>query len=145
MPGVTTIMQGAFSGCEKLETLYLENLEAIKNEGSTTNGAFHNCTALNTVFLPKAGEIGKKTFNSCTALSVVYLPQVTIIGDKAFAGCTSLGSLILGEIPPELGEAVFAGNKPEIIYVPSSAVDTYKNTLTTGWTDALKAKVRAIP
>jgi hypothetical protein len=144
MPGVTTIMQGAFSGCEKLETVYLENLEAIKNDGSTTNGAFHKCTALSTVFLPRAREIGKKTFNSCTALSVVYIPQVTIIGDKAFAGCTGLDCLILGETPPELGEAVFAGNKPECIYVPSSAVDTYKNTLTKGWTDGLKAKVRAI-
>ncbi|MDR1375174.1 MAG: leucine-rich repeat domain-containing protein [Treponema sp.] len=145
MPGVTTIMQGAFSGCVKLETVYLENLGAIKNDGSTTNGAFHQCSALSTVFLPKAEEIGKKTFNSCTALSVVYVPRVTTIGDRAFAGCTGLDCLILGETPPELGEAVFAGNKPERIYVPAAAVDAYKNTLTKGWTDALKAKIRAVP
>jgi hypothetical protein len=145
MPGVTTIMQGAFSGCEKLETLYSENLEAVKNDGSTTNGAFHKCTALRRVFLPKAGEIGKKTFNSCTALSVAYLPRAAVIGDKAFAGCTALDCLILGETPPELGEAVFEDSKPERIYVPAAAVETYKNTTTRGWTEALKAKVRAIP
>jgi hypothetical protein len=145
MPGVTTIMQGAFSGCEKLETVYLENLEAVKNDGSTTNGAFYKCSALRRVFLPKAGEIGKKTFNSCTALSIVYAPQVRSIGDKAFTKCTGLDCLILGETPPELGAAVFEDNKPERIYVPSPAVDTYKNTQTTGWTAALKAKVRGIP
>jgi hypothetical protein len=145
MPGVTTIMQGAFNGCVKLETLYLENLEAVKNEGSTTYGAFHQCTALGTVFLPKAGEIGKKTFAGCTALSVVYVPRVTVIGDRAFAGCTGLDCLILGETPPELGEAVFAADKPERIYVPAQALEGYKNTQTRGWTDALKAKVRAVP
>ncbi|WP_081503652.1 leucine-rich repeat protein [Treponema primitia] len=145
MPGVTTVSHGAFDGCAKLEAVYLDNVERIENEGGSTVGAFNNCTALTSVFLPRAVKVEKKSFNSCTSLSIVYLPQAAIIGDKAFADCTSLECLILGETPPELGKSVFAGTNPGIIYVPSSAIDTYQNTVTTGWTDVLKAKVRALP
>ncbi|MFP3043013.1 leucine-rich repeat domain-containing protein [Treponema primitia] len=145
MPGVTTISHGAFNGCAKLETLYLDNVERIENDGGDTIGAFNNCTALTSVFLPRAVKVEKKSFNSCTSLSIVYLPQVGVFGDKAFAGCTSLECLILGETPPELGKTVFADKNPGIIYVPPSAIDTYQNTVTIGWTDALKAKVRALP
>jgi hypothetical protein len=145
MPGVTTISHGAFNGCTKLEALYLDNVECIENDGGSTVGAFNNCTALTSVFLPKAVKVEKKSFNSCTSLAIVYLPRAGVIGDKAFAGCTSLECLILGETPPELGKTVFADKKPGVIYVPSSAIDTYQNTVTTGWTDTLKAKVRALP
>jgi hypothetical protein len=75
----------------------------------------------------------------------VYAPKVKAIEDEAFTSCMQLVSLALGETPPELGENVFAAGKPEVIYVPSSSVNTYKNTDVKGWTDALKAKVQALP
>jgi hypothetical protein len=143
--GVTTIPQGAFSGCNKLATLVMDEVTEIINDGATTNGAFHNCDSLVSVSLPKASKIGKKSFNSCGSLSTVYAPSVAIIEDKAFAGCKSLVSITLGETPPALGNDVFAKSKPTAIYVPSSSVNTYKNTDVAGWTEDLKAKVRAIP
>jgi hypothetical protein len=145
MPGVTVIFQGAFSGCAKLETLYLEELTAIKNEKSTTNGAFHQCDSLTSVSLPKVVEIGRRSFNSCDSLSTVSVPKAEMIGDNAFAGCKNLKHLILGGTPPKLGADIFANGKPERIYVPAQALDTYRNTATQGWEDDLKAKAASLP
>jgi hypothetical protein len=144
LSGVATINRGAFSRCEKLETLLTEEVTEIADAVSG-NGAFHNCISLVSVSLPKAVKIGIKTFNSCDSLSTVYAPKATVIGEKAFAGCKNLKHIVLGETPPELGDSVFASKKPEAIYVPASAVNTYKNTDVTGWTEALKAKVQAMP
>ncbi|GHT82857.1 hypothetical protein FACS1894137_02590 [Spirochaetia bacterium] len=125
MPGVDTIMNGAFNGCYKLETVTMEEVVSIKNDTASSAGAFNGCAALSSVSLPKLTEIGK----------------------RSFAGCTGLEYLILGETPPTLGNAVFSDNTPGIIYVPAQAIDTYRNisTETTNWTDALKAKIRALP
>jgi hypothetical protein len=143
--GATTLEHGAFSRCVKLETLIMEEARKIDYTSDSADGTFHNCDSLTSVFLPKVVEIGKKAFNSCDSLTTVYAPQAAVIGDSAFAGCKQLAYLTLGETPPELGDSVFVKNKPEVIYVPSSSVATYNNTDAPGWTDALKAKVRAIP
>ncbi|GHV76667.1 hypothetical protein AGMMS49942_14880 [Spirochaetia bacterium] len=149
MPGVTIIEHLAFSGCVKLETLHMEKVEAITNT-TTGNGAFHQCDSLVSVFLPKATEIGKRTFNSCDSLSSVQLPAVTAIGDSAFASCKSLESLTLGATPPELGKTVFPSKAgaflvPDVIYVPESALDAYKNIPDKGWDADLEGKVQAQP
>jgi hypothetical protein len=141
----TTLEHGVFSRCVKLETLVMDEVREIEYTSDSAEGAFHNCDSLVSVSLPKVVNIGKKTFNSCDALATVYAPQAAIIGDSAFAGCKNLAYLYLGETPPELGEAVFAKGKPEIIYVPSSSINTYKNTSVKGWTDDLKAKAQALP
>jgi hypothetical protein len=123
LSGVTTINNGAFSGCAKLETLVMEEVTDIVD----------------------ATKSGKGVFQGCDSLVSVSLPKITKIGDSAFKGCTNLKHIVLGETPPTLGDSVFADGKPEAIYVPASAVNTYKNTDVTGWTEALKAKVQAIP
>jgi hypothetical protein len=140
---VTTVNNGAFTGCTELETLLME--EVTKIGDATEYGTFHNCISLVSVSLPKAMEIGIKAFNSCESLSTVYAPRATVIGDSAFKDCKNLKHIVLGETPPALGKSVFAAGKPEAIYVPASAVTTYKNTDVMGWTEALKAKVQAIP
>jgi hypothetical protein len=145
LSGVITVNNGAFSDCVRLETLFMKEVTKIVGAATSGKGTFHNCDALVSVSLPKAVEIGKKAFNSCDALSTVYAPRVTEIGDNAFEDCKQLEYLTLGETPPALGTSVFEGNKLEVIYVPSSSVTTYKNTNVKGWTDDLKAKVRAIP
>jgi hypothetical protein len=145
MSGVTTIINGAFNGCEKLQTVLMEEVERIENDTSGAAGAFNKCTALTWVSLPKVAKIGKRTFKDCTALATVSTPNATVLEDNAFDGCTSLESLTLGATPPELGDAVFAANMPEAIYVPASAVSAYQSTSAKGWTDALKEKVQAQP
>jgi hypothetical protein len=123
LSGVTTIVNGAFNGCAKLETLAMEEVTKITDATSSGKGVFQGCDSLVSVSLPKAAEIGI----------------------RAFAGCANLNHIVLGETPPALGAAVFAEGKPEAIYVPESAIDTYKNTDRTGWTEALKAKVQPMP
>jgi hypothetical protein len=145
LSGVTILEHGTFSRCVKLETLIMDEVQEIEYTSDSAEGAFHNCIALVSVSLPKVLKIGKRSFNSCDALATVYMPQVESIGDGAFAGCKNLAYLYLGETPPELGEGVFARDKPEVIYVPSSSVGAYNNTDVKGWTDALKAKVQALP
>jgi hypothetical protein len=142
---VTTVNHGAFSGCKNLETLIMEEVTKLENIEGKTDGAFYNCDSLTSVSLPKAMEIERETFNSCDSLSTVYAPRATVIGDSAFAGCKNLKHIVLGETPPALGDSVFANGKPEAIYVPASAVNTYKNTDVKGWTETLKAKVQAMP
>jgi hypothetical protein len=145
LSGATTLYQGSFKDCVKLETVLMDEVTALKNTTADGNGAFYNCASLSSASLPKAVEIGKKTFSGCASLATVYAPAVAAIGDKAFMKCASLVSLTLGETPPTLGESVFAKGTPEAIYVPSSSVATYKNTDVAGWTEELKAKVQAIP
>jgi hypothetical protein len=88
---------------------------------------------------------GDGVFQNCESLVSVSLPRAALIGDRAFAGCVNLESLALGETPPALGNDVFADGTPLAIYVPSSALSAYKTTAIAGWTDALKAKVQALP
>jgi hypothetical protein len=145
LSGTTTISGGAFNGCVKLETLVMDEVSELKDASSSGKGVFYNCASLVSVSLPRAAKIGIKAFDSCESLATVYAPQATHIGDKAFAGCNNLEHITLGETPPAVGKNVFAAGKPEAIYVPASAVDTYKNTAVAGWTDDLKAKVQPAP
>ncbi|AEF84808.1 putative lipoprotein [Treponema primitia ZAS-2] len=145
LPGVTTINNAAFSGCGKLESVNMPEVTAIKNDFTSTNGAFQGCKILKSVYLPKALKLERDTFRSCKALSVVYLPQVNTLAEGAFEDCSALDCLILGETPPKLGKEVFKDSNPRTIYVPQSAIDTYKTTTQQGWTPGLKEKVRALP
>lgn len=120
----------------------MKKVEAITNT-TKGNGAFNQCNSLISVSLPNATEIGNLTFNGCDSLSTVNLPKVATIGEKAFAGCKKLEMLTLGTTIPELGTTVFAAGKPEMIYVPVSALSAYKTTTKANWTD-LKVKVQAL-
>ena len=145
LSGAGILEHGAFSRCAKLATVIMEEVREIQYTSESADGAFHNCDSLVSVSLPRAVKIGKKSFNSCDALATVHAPLVEFIGDSAFANCKQLLRLTLGETPPELGEAVFDGGKPERIYVPASSVATYRTTDVQGWTEELKAKVQALP
>jgi hypothetical protein len=145
LSGATIVKHGAFSRCVKLETLVMKEVREIEYTSEYAEGAFYNCDSLVSVSLPRAVKIGKKSFFSCDSLATVYAPLVTAIDDSAFAQCKQLAQLILGETPPDLGAGVFVEGKPEVIYVPSSSISTYKTTVAKGWTEELKARVQALP
>jgi hypothetical protein len=166
LPKVTFIDQRAFKQCGNLESVFLPELDKFEDGSSSENGAFRDCTALSEVLLPKAAEIGAYTFYNCssltfvslpaartvgkssfrggTDLSVVYLPQAESIGNNAFTDCDNMVSLTLGDIPPVLGgTTIFSKNRPEAVFVPAAALDTYMNTAQ--WPSALKERIRALP
>ena len=81
-------------------------------------------------------------------LTSIDLPNsVTSIGERSFYGCSSLTSItIRATIPPTL-DSSYSTTFPTMsqnykIYVPASAVDTYKTT--TGWS-YYSSKIQAIP
>ena len=71
--------------------------------------------------------IGSRAFLNNSQLSSVVIPSsVTSMGDMCFAGCTGMTEMILSRTtPPTLGSNAFA-TSTFTIYVPDSAVATYK-------------------
>jgi hypothetical protein len=161
LPKVTTIDYAAFNNLGSLETVAAPELIDIvdsKNTTSSSNGIFYKCSALKSAYFPKLETTGHHTFYECGSLTEAVFPSLRTVGEFAFKGCTALKSvsfpavtkidkssfendtaltcLILGSVPPELGTNVFKGgdfSQNGVIYVPSDAVDTYKNTALPNW------------
>ena len=78
--------------------------------------------------------IGHTAFYGCTNVNYVSLPKtIKNIDDRAFEGCTSLEYIICyATAPPTLSSSAFTGLFDKVkLWVPSSALDTYKAK--TGW------------
>lgn len=128
---VTTIGEHAFDWCQKLESVTIS-----KNSKLTTIGteAFSGCKSLKEFTIPSnVTTISQEAFNGCSGLESVTIEEnskLTTIEYKAFGNCTSLKEFtILTTTPPALGDQVFDQLPSDCkIYVPASAVETYKTT-----------------
>ena len=97
-------------------------------------------------------KIGQYCFKSCQILNDLTLPSTLIeIGENAFDDCTSLRSLTINATtPPTLLDLsgvttldnIMPINQNLTIYVPSSALNTYRST--TGWSK-FASRIQAIP
>lgn len=110
---ITAIGENAFSGCDKLEKIYIPDtvseissnafsgctaLRAVRlpNELLTIGShAFSGCDILQKIYIPDTvTEIAEGTFNSCDMLKKIHLPnELSVIGKNAFAYCISLTSM----------------------------------------------------
>lgn len=96
--------------------------------------AFYHCTSLTNVEMSNTiTAIEARAFEGCTALSNIKVSnKLRTIGGGAFSDCTSLTSLTIQEqVPPTILGNNILSNTPissgtGYIYVPASAVDTYK-------------------
>ncbi|GHU21841.1 hypothetical protein FACS1894164_03020 [Spirochaetia bacterium] len=145
---VITIKSEAFSKCTALKSVYFPVVQVIEyNSESGPDGVFYGCSALSSVYIPEVSAIGNHIFNGCTALKTLVIPHISSLGIRALKG-SGITTLTLGATPPNLKAAVFENVNPlPDIYVPdAAAVNAYQsaNESTTGWTVALKAKVKAL-
>lgn len=142
---VTTIGEHAFDWCQKLESVTIE-----KNSKLTTidTEAFSGCKSLKKFIIPaNVTNIGNEAFNGCSGLESVTIEEnskLTTIAYKAFGNCSALKEFtILTTTPPTLGDQGFDQLPSDCkIYVPSSAVETYKTA--EGWS-AYADRIHAAP
>ncbi|MGN0631586.1 MAG: leucine-rich repeat protein [Ruminococcus sp.] len=103
---VTAIGEGAFAGCEQLQSVTFPKNAELTSIGSY---AFAECSSLETVTLPNSvTEIPVGMFAYCTSLeSVTFGDKTEYISDEAFRECTSLTDIELPETLTGMGNFVF--------------------------------------
>ncbi len=119
---VTRISGKVFSGCVALHNITLPNsIEQIDPN------AFMGCSMLTSIEIPsKVTTIADGLFLDCVSLMSITIPEsVTTVKSVPVQGCTSLRCLYYKSTTPQAYIADLpTGCK---IYVPASAVETYKN------------------
>ena len=92
--GVTSIAEGAFSGCNSLTGIFIA--DGVVSIGTL---AFYRCSSLTSVIIPDGlTTIGNEAFDSCGLLTSVEIPaSVTSIGESAFTSCDSLAGIWVNE------------------------------------------------
>lgn len=102
----TWIGHSAFSGCEYLSSLTMENVETIGDY------AFSECTSLTNVVLPESTRtLGVSAFEDCSYLNSITLNQgLTSIGENAFYYCSSLSNVTIPGTVEYIGMDAFYGS-----------------------------------
>ena len=137
---LTEVSSSAFRGCYRLTSVTL-------HEGITTIGssAFQSAGLVSLILPTSLTTLNDNSFYSSKLQSVTIGVNVTLIKLGTFQNCSQLRTVtILRTTPPSLPNTnAFGGtNSALVIYVPASAVETYKST--SGWS-TYASKIQAIP
>ncbi len=102
---VTSIGEGAFSGCDGVTEITIPN-----SVTSIGRGAFLGCYSLTSITIPHSvTSIGDDAFRGCGGLTSVTIPgSVTSIGDYAFSVCNGLTSVTIGNGVTSIGDCAFS-------------------------------------
>ena len=137
---LTEVSVSAFKYCYRLTSVTL-------HEGITTIGgsAFQSVGLVSLILPTSLTTLNDNSFYNSKLQSVTIGVNVTLIKLGTFQNCSQLRTVtILRTTPPSLPNTnAFSGtNNALVIYVPASAVDTYKST--SGWS-TYASKIQAIP
>jgi len=159
---ITTIGDDAFIGCYGLTTVKMGN--SVTTIGKT---AFQYCYALNDLTIgDNVVSIGEAAFDDCTSLTNLVIPNtmttinpafsrlgitelripasVSKIEGGAFYGCSKIKTIYsLNPTPPVCDNPFILVTNVTDVYVPASAVSTYKSAPV--WGDCFYSQIKAIP
>jgi hypothetical protein len=101
---VTSIVEGAFAGCNSLSSITIPD-----GVTSIERGTFIYCSGLTSITIPNSvTSIGVVAFSFCSGLASITIPaSVTSIGDRAFANCSSLSSITILNSTISIGGGAF--------------------------------------
>lgn len=124
---VTTVGNGAFSGCKNLQTVtFSDTINKIEN------GAFSGCRYLagendNILNLRNIKSIGNNAFSGCSTMTGInFNPDTKTIGDSAFSGCTKLGNITIPKSVTSIGNSAFSGDSSieKVVFEGTSNLET---------------------
>ena len=76
--GVETLPSNAFSNCQPLKSIYLQDVKSIESF------AFHGCNGLETIYAPIVSSISDLAFADCLQLKSVTLGNISAAGFSIF-------------------------------------------------------------
>lgn len=76
--GVETLPSNAFSNCQPLKSIYLQDVKSIESF------AFHGCNGLKTIYAPRVSSISDLAFADCQWLRSVTLGNISAAGFSIF-------------------------------------------------------------
>ena len=115
-----SIGYGAFSACNGLQAVHIEDLEVWCNIAfgatSDSNPLYHahhlflNGDEVTSLAVPESvTQIRNYSFSGCSGLTSVSIPNnVTSIGSSAFSGCSGLTSISIADSVTMIGDGAFA-------------------------------------
>ena len=116
-----------------LPTGYEGHYSIPENISTIIGGAFSGCESLTSVTIPNSvTSIGDYAFIECSSLTSVTIPNsVTSIGDNAFEKCRNIENVYCyaEEVPSTDFDAFDDSNiENATLHVPASAIEAYKTT-----------------
>ena len=134
--GLNKIKYNAFTGCEKLSSVYITDLEAWNNHGQFFDSPFKyganlylNGELVTELIIPNTiTTINNKIFENIPSITSVFIPNSVIsIGDNAFYGCTNLNSVDISNSVTSIGSGAFSSCKNLVNVKIGSGIKTIGN------------------
>ncbi|MBD5164214.1 MAG: leucine-rich repeat protein, partial [Bacteroidales bacterium] len=134
---ITTIAEGAFSGCTNVTEVELpEGLKEIGNNAFAGSG-------ITSIDIPEGvTTIGSGAFSG-TAITQVVLPEsVTSVGSGAFEGCSSLTTVVY---PATLGQSIEVPSTVNSVSYEEGQTPVVENGYVYGTVDGVKTVLISVP
>lgn len=117
--GITALHSGAFRDCTALTSVYLPTVSKIGD------GAFYGCISLAEVSIPSVKTVGRASFYGCALRNIAFPASLERLGDEAFAFCTSLVIADFAGNAPAASEGIFYGCDPAFSVVVAGSSEGF--------------------